>query len=72
MSNHPDCAQIAADEAIAYVHLPVTAATKLQQEQVLRALITQHNVDLVVLSRAVSYLAENRVLLVGKKTVVFP
>jgi formyltetrahydrofolate deformylase len=59
VSNHPDCAQIAANEGISYVHLPVTAATKPQQEQALRALITEHNVDLVVLARYMQVLSDS-------------
>ena len=59
VSNHPDCAQIAANEGISYVHLPVTAATRRQQEQARRALITQHNVDLVVLARYMQVLTDS-------------
>ncbi len=58
VSNHPDCAKIAVNEGIPYVHLPVTAATKPEQEEALLGLIAEHNIDLVVLARYMQVLSD--------------
>lgn len=59
VSNHPDCQEIADNEGIPYVHLPVTATTKPQQEQALVRLVKQHDVDLVVLARYMQVLSDS-------------
>lgn len=59
VSNHPDCALIAAREGIAYEHLPVTAATKPQQEARLKDLVDAHDIDLVVLARYMQILSDD-------------
>ncbi len=59
VSNHPDCALIAAREGIPYEHLPVTAATKPQQEARLKELMADHDIDLVVLARYMQILSDD-------------
>ena len=58
VSNHPDCADLVAGYGIPYLHLPVTAATKPEQEQRLTELIAEHDVDFVVLARYMQVLSE--------------
>jgi formyltetrahydrofolate deformylase len=57
VSNHPDCAPIADREGIPYVHLPVTAANKAEQEAKLVGLAAEHQVDFVVLARYMQILS---------------
>jgi formyltetrahydrofolate deformylase len=59
VSNHPDCALIAATNGIPYVHLPVTKANKTQQEAALMALVDEHRIDLVVLARYMQVLSDD-------------
>ena len=57
VSNHMDYYQLAASYNIPFVHLPVTAATKLLQEAKLRDIVAEQNVDLVVLARYMQVLS---------------
>lgn len=57
VSNHPDFAALAATYNIPFVHLPVTADTKPQQEAQVLELIREHNIDLVVLARYMQVLS---------------
>ncbi|PWY95432.1 formyltetrahydrofolate deformylase [Aspergillus sclerotioniger CBS 115572] len=57
VSNHPDFATLAATYNIPFLHLPVTAATKPQQEGRILELIREHNIDLVVLARYMQVLS---------------
>jgi formyltetrahydrofolate deformylase len=59
VSNHPDCARIAQAEGIPYVHLPIDAASKPQQERALLDLIAEHRIDLVVLARYMQVLSDS-------------
>lgn len=59
VSNHPDCALVAATHGIPYVHLPITASTKASQEAQLKALIDRHEIDLVVLARYMQVLSDD-------------
>lgn len=59
VSNHPDCALVAATHGIPYVHLPITASTKASQEAQLKALIERHEIDLVVLARYMQVLSDD-------------
>jgi formyltetrahydrofolate deformylase len=59
VSNHPDCAPLAAAHGIEFVHLPVTPETKPTQEAALVELIAAHNVDLVVLARYMQILSND-------------
>ena len=59
VSNHPDCAEIAARSGIPYVHLPVTSETKEVQEARLLELIKEHSIDVVVLARYMQVLSND-------------
>ncbi len=51
VSNHPDAEWLAKAADIEYLHLPVTAANKPEQEQRLVQEIEKHDIDFVVLAR---------------------
>lgn len=57
VSNHRDFEKLATDYGIPYHHLPVTAATKAQQEADLIGLIEDERIDLVVLARYMQVLS---------------
>ncbi|OJJ46177.1 hypothetical protein ASPZODRAFT_133182 [Penicilliopsis zonata CBS 506.65] len=57
VSNHPDFAPLAASYNIPFVHLPVTAATKQEQEAKIIELVREHNIDLIVLARYMQVLS---------------
>jgi len=58
VSNHPDCEDVADRYGIAYVHLPVTAATKPEQEAAILRLVEEHRIELVVLARYMQILSD--------------
>jgi formyltetrahydrofolate deformylase len=49
--NHPDLAGLATSHGVPFVHLPVTAESRGEQEGELLDLVTRERVDLVVLAR---------------------
>ena len=57
VSNHEDCRSIADTHGIPFVYLPVTPDTKADQEQALLRLVSDHNVDFVVLARYMQVLS---------------
>lgn len=57
VSNHMDYYQLAASYNIPFFHLPVTADTKLTQENKLREIIAEKQIDLVVLARYMQVLS---------------
>jgi formyltetrahydrofolate deformylase len=57
-SNHIDHAQLVKDFGIAYHHLPVTNDTREAQEEQLVRLLSEANVELVVLARYMQILSE--------------
>ena len=59
VSNHPDCAEAADRYGIPFRHLPVTADTKAEQEAEIKALIAEHDIDLVVLARYMQILSDD-------------
>ncbi len=59
VSNHSDCAPVAAQYGISYHHLPVTPETKSEQEQQLLDILAAAEVGLVVLARYMQILSEN-------------
>jgi formyltetrahydrofolate deformylase len=59
VSNHVTLQPIAAQHRIPFFHLPVTAATKPQQEQKLLELIESTRTDLVVLARYMQILSDS-------------
>jgi formyltetrahydrofolate deformylase len=57
VSNHPDCAPIAARYGIAFRHIPVSPETKSDAESLLRDLVHEHHVDFIVLARYMQVLS---------------
>ena len=58
-SNHPDCEDVADRYGIPYVHLPVTPATKTEQEAAILRLVEEHRIELVVLARYMQILSND-------------
>ncbi len=58
ISNHPDHAEAVTFAGPTYVHLPVTPATKDDQEAAIEALLVEHRIDLVVLARYMQVLSD--------------
>jgi formyltetrahydrofolate deformylase len=57
VSNHTDCKRLVTERGIPYLHLPVSAATRHEQEQRLREVIAEHRIDMVVLARYMQILS---------------
>lgn len=57
VSNHETCRPLCERYGIPFVHLPVTADTKAQQEQRVLELIDEHKIDFVVLARYMQILS---------------
>ena len=57
VSNHPDFESLARSYGIPFHHLPVTAATKPEQEGKVLDLVAENNVELVVLARYMQVLS---------------
>ena len=57
VSNHPDHADIAGWFGATYRHLPVTAATRAEQEAAVLDALREHDIDLVVLARYMQVLS---------------
>ena len=59
ISNHNKLKPIADMFGVPYYHLPITKATKAAQEAQVIDLLTQHNVDLIVMARYMQILSED-------------
>ena len=59
ISNHPDMEETANRFGIAYHYIPVSKQTKVEQEKKQLQLLSDHNVDFVVLARYMQILSEN-------------
>jgi formyltetrahydrofolate deformylase len=57
VSNHPDHADVAEHFGVAYHHLPVSTATKAEQEAAATALLDEHDVEVIVLARYMQVLS---------------
>ena len=57
ISNHADLKQLVESHGIPFMHLPVTAATKAEQEKVILQKISELNIDFVVLARYMQILS---------------
>jgi formyltetrahydrofolate deformylase len=57
VSNHTDLAELAEFYGIPFHHIPVTPETKGQAEDELRALISEHDIELTVLARYMQVLS---------------
>ena len=57
IDNHPDHADLVRHMGVPYVHLPVTAQTKADQERAVLDQLRAHSVDLVVLARYMQILS---------------
>ncbi len=58
IANHPDLEPVAAQFRVPFHSLPVTAATKPEQEQKVQDLLHQHHIDLVVMARYMQILSK--------------
>lgn len=58
VSNHPDHEGIAGHMGVPYLHLPVTSATKPDQEKAVLAALDDHGVELVVMARYMQILSD--------------
>jgi formyltetrahydrofolate deformylase len=59
ISNHPHLKPIADQFGIAFHHIPVTKETKAEQEQRQLDLMSQYNIDLIVLAKYMQILSPN-------------
>lgn len=59
VSNHTDCAEVAERYGIPFVHLPITKDTKPEQEAQIKALMEEHEIDLLVLARYMQILSDD-------------
>ncbi|NYT66375.1 formyltetrahydrofolate deformylase [Alcaligenaceae bacterium] len=59
VSNHNDYAGLAQSYQVPFHHFPVTAETRISQEQQILDLVKQENIDLVVLARYMQILSDN-------------
>lgn len=59
ISNHPELEELAKWHGIPYFHLPISKATKPQQEAQVWEIIEQSNADLVVLARYMQVLSKD-------------
>jgi formyltetrahydrofolate deformylase len=59
VSNHPDFEGLAGSYGVPYHHLPVTAATKSDQESRLLEIVERDRIDLVVLARYMQILSDD-------------
>jgi len=59
VSNHPDLKKLVEAHGIPYIHLPVTAQTKAQQESRLMQIVGETQSDLVVLARYMQVLSDD-------------
>ena len=57
ISNHADLKQLVESHGIPFMHLPVTATTKAEQEKVILQKISELNIDFVVLARYMQILS---------------
>jgi len=57
ISNHADLKQLVESHGIPFMHLPVTATTKAEQEKVILQKISELNIDVVVLARYMQILS---------------
>ncbi|KKK12995.1 hypothetical protein ARAM_000918 [Aspergillus rambellii] len=57
VSNHPDFAPLAATYKVPFMHLPVNAETKPQQEARIIELVKEYDIELVVLARYMQVLS---------------
>ncbi len=58
VSNHPDCAEVAERYGIPFLHLPDTPDTKAHQEAQIKALVEEHEIELIVLARYMQVLSD--------------
>ena len=59
VSNHRDLEPLVASYGIPFHHVPVTADTKAEAEARLRQIVSEHDVDLVVLARYMQVLSDD-------------
>ena len=58
IGNHPDLENMARQFNKPFYHLPITTETKLQQEAQIKSLLSEYQIDLVVMARYMQILSE--------------
>lgn len=58
VSNHETCRKLVEDHGLPFHYLPITSDTKAEQEQALRDVIAEENVELIVLARYMQIMSE--------------
>jgi formyltetrahydrofolate deformylase len=69
VSNHEDLKQIALNNHIPFVHLPIKSDTKSAQEQELKNIITEAGAELVVLARYMQILSNDLVMFLSGRCI---
>ena len=59
ISNHPNLKDITEQFDIDFHHIPITKATKIDQEKILLELVDKYNIDLVVLAKYMQILSND-------------
>ena len=57
ISNHEELRTLVEAHGIPFLHLPITAQTKVEQEAAIRSEIERHNIDVIVLARYMQVLS---------------
>ena len=69
VSNHPDCQPVVGRYDIPFLHLPVSADTKPEQEARIKDLVDSHDIDLVVLARYMQILSDDLCAFLGGRAI---
>jgi formyltetrahydrofolate deformylase len=59
ISNHTDLEEVVSKFGIEFVHIPITAATKQEQEQKELDILKEHKIDFIVLARYMQILSQS-------------
>lgn len=59
ISNHNDLEEVVSKFGIKFVHIPITAATKQEQEQKELEILKEHKIDFIVLARYMQILSQS-------------
>ncbi len=68
-SNHTNAAEVAERYGVPFVHLPITKETKAEQEAQIKALMEEHDIDLLVLARYMQILSNDLCAYLGGRAI---